>query len=149
MSSHVFATAIELVPRASAFLRIALLIVHGCAFAILAICADTHPWLLLLLPVLLVHWAWSHRRYGLLRGHHVIRRVVWRSDGTWAIAESGTDMREARLLSHSFLHPALLVLNFRRVEDGARRAVILCRDSETDAVLRRLRRRLYLHTAHA
>lgn len=142
MSSHTFATAIEVVPSASVLLRGTVLIVHGVTATVLATCAWTYPWLWLLLPALLAHLGWSYQRYGCLRGRHVVRRLIWRHDGSWSVADAGGDMKEARLLPQSFLHPALLVLNFRCLEDGALRAVILCRDSESEAVLRRLRRRL-------
>ena len=149
MSSRESESAIELVPRASGIVRTALVALHGIAAAVTVWCAMKQPWLWLVLPVIALHLRWSYRRFGRLEGSGVVRRVIWRRDGSWQIGESGAGLREARLLAHSFLHPALLVLNFRRLDDGARRVVVLCRDSESEAVLRRLRRRLYLRAASA
>jgi len=129
--------------------RTALVALHGIAAAAAVWCALRQPWLSVLLPVIALHLRWSYRRFGCLEGQRVVRRVIWRRDGSWQIADSGASMREARLLAHSFLHPALLVLNFRRLDDGARRVVVLCRDSESEAVLRQLRRRLHLRAAGA
>jgi hypothetical protein len=126
--------------RPSRRLALALLFIHGGALALLPTVAAP-PWLTLVFAfgvvASLVH---ALRKYALLRDKHAVVHVVWEAEGHWTLLYADGTAHAAELLPGAYVHPQLVVLNFR-TETG-KRSVVLLRDSVDAATLRRLRARL-------
>ena len=138
MSSTVSVTplAVEITP--SRWLAIYVLCVYVAA-----------AWVLLILPValwikggallvLLLSCAVTYQRRVSLRSRTAIVGLNRHTDGTWQLRLTDGATHQASLLQDSYLHPELLVLNFR-FGNGKRRSVVLVRDSADITSLRRLR----------
>lgn len=80
----------------------------------------------------------AYQRRVTLRSRHAIVGLNRHADGTWLLHLADGATHQASLLPDSYLHPGLLVLNFRLGNDR-RRSVVLARDSADSTSLRRLR----------
>lgn len=100
------------------------------------------------LLILLLSGMLTHRRRVSLRGRNSIVGLNRNADGTWQLRLTDTSTHQARLLPDSYLHPELLVLNFR-LGNRRRRSVVLVRDSTDSTSLRRLRVALALGVREA
>jgi len=99
-------------------------------------------WLCLALTFLVVSSFWNQFRRQVLRSApQAITALEWRADGSWLLtARNGNNMNLA-LKADSYVHPALVILNFSGA--GYRLfSVVLFRDSLDDDSFRRLRLRL-------
>ncbi len=73
-----------------------------------------------------------------LRNRRAVVGLSRQTDGAWQLRFADGAAQQARLLQDSYLHPELLVLNFRFAA-GKRRSVVLVRDSTDSVGLRHLR----------
>jgi len=83
------------------------------------------------------------RRHVWLSAPAAIRELVWEADGLWRLLRVDGSESEACLQGDSFVHPYLVVLNFRQL-DGRRCSVLLTPQRVSAETLRRLRVRLKL-----
>jgi toxin CptA len=75
-----------------------------------------------------------------------VREAVWRPDGTWTLTLASGRELEARLLTSTFVSPALVLLSFR-CHRARRCSLVLFADALESELLRRLRVRLRLSGA--
>lgn len=139
--------SIDLRPRSSKFLARILFGFHLLCAAVVFFYAPFKPAAIALL--LLTIWSWyrAHRLHVLHRGNKAVRRAVWQADGQWLLQGHHGDEQPASLLPSSYLHPRLLILNFRIGGTGQRRNLLLFPDSLDFQTLRRLRSRLRIEAA--
>ncbi len=133
------AEPLHIEPGPSRWLTAYLLGVHAAALVLLA--GWIRPaWLATgLAAVVLWRLAVNWRRHVQRRGERVVVRAVWHADGRWVL-ETAAGSLAARLERDAFVHPLLVVLNFRTPQ--GRHVLILFRDAVPEAVHRRLRVRL-------
>lgn len=143
MSSTVSVTPLAVEIRPSRWLARYVVSVYSVA-GLIIMQLPLSPWdLIVALCGLLLSGAVTyHRRVG-LRGRSAVVAINRRVDGIWCLRQTDGVSHQAKLLPDSFLHPELLVLNFR-LGNGRRRYVVLARDSSGVNSLRRLRAMLAL-----
>lgn len=91
-------------------------------------------------------WLWTRRHPAFGHGPRAITRLTWHADGRWTL-QIGSQSGDAELLDNSYVHRAVLILNFRV---GARRYTrILLGDETSPDALRRMRARLAAHRSAA
>ena len=140
-SSRTFAATLTLRPRTSRQLTAALVAAHAAAgLAVLAGVANT-AYAVAGCAVLAVSAALGYRRYVMGLGRGVVKAATWHADGSWRLECTAGAAIGARLLPGTVVLPRLVLLHFR-TDNGARRFMVLCRDSLSPALLRRLRARL-------
>lgn len=71
-----------------------------------------------------------------------IQAVEWCADGRWLLHDFAGEPYLAQLLPSSFVHPWLVILNFRLVDKNGRRSLALLADAADSESLRSLRLRL-------
>jgi len=71
-----------------------------------------------------------------------ITKMLWRNGGDWRLVTHSGDVLEADLLPTTFVHPLLVVLNFRAANPLRRVSVVLLPDAIATTQFRRLRARL-------
>jgi toxin CptA len=138
MSSTVSVTPLALEIRPSRLLALYVLCVHAIAMLVVFV-LPISLWLKCgLLFVLTMSCALTYRRRVGLRSRHSIMGLNRSTDGIWRIQLGDGTVHEVVLLPDSYLHPELLILNFR-VGKRRRRSVVLLRDSADCTCLRHLR----------
>jgi hypothetical protein len=119
-----FDSRLELEPRASRYLLIYLVLVHG--LALLALVPPLHlpGWGLLLLAVMVLASLlyWLGRLY---RARHTITKLIWRRDGMWDYRAARHQFDYARLLPGSYITRFLIVLQLQPLRGRAVRIVLL------------------------
>jgi toxin CptA len=144
MSSSRFATPLTLKPKPSRILLGMLLLMHGGALLLL------FP---LALPVLaksalatvLGLSLWHNWRQQLGRGRaDRIHRVVWKGDGDWLLITAAGEELAVDLHPSTYVHPWLVVLNFRLADRRRLRSLVLLPDTLDADSFRHLRLRLGL-----
>jgi hypothetical protein len=85
-------------------------------------------------------WVWLQVRYGAAGGRWFIRGIEWFGSGQWFL-HSGTGAIATADLTGGFIHPRILILNFRTA-NGFKRSVVILPDAGDPEAIRRLRRRL-------
>jgi hypothetical protein len=129
-------------PRASLLLACFLIAVHVLAALAVLLWVPGRVAVAGLLALVLVSFFRDYRRHVLHRGRRAPRRVVCRGDGRWLLQDHRGEMQSARLLPTSYLHPRLVILNFRLEQRPRRRNLVLCQDSLDAQTLRQLSARL-------
>ncbi|MDT8402940.1 protein YgfX [Sulfuriflexus sp.] len=71
---------------------------------------------LLLVPLLLTSLVQSARRYALLTGKHAVTELVIKNNNDYLLGMSGGHYRQSALRRGSYVHPALIILNFASSE---------------------------------
>ncbi len=138
MSSTVFVTPLTLEIRPSRYLAYYVLGVYAAA-GLVVIGLPLPAWFkCAMLAVLLLFCAVTYQARVSLRSSRAVVGLNRHADGAWQLRTTDGAAHQARLLPDSYLHPELLVLNFR-LAGGRRRSVVLVRDSADCADLRRLR----------
>lgn len=99
------------------------------------------PVLLALVAGFGASWFWVRRHPALGFGPRALVRMVWHPDNHWTVYNAGGHHADVELMRGSYVHPRLLVLNFR-LPSGKRRTRILLGDELSPDLLRRLRARL-------
>lgn len=141
MSSNKFAAAsvVDLPPSP----RLAVLLVGAHLAASTALLSLPLP-LFVVAPVLaLIAWSGIHtvRRHALRSDADAIVRVTRNDDETWVLTRRDGGSASATLRPGSFVHPALLVLNFV-AEEKKKFAVVLATNGVNSDDVRRLRAKL-------
>ena len=145
MSSLLSVTALALEIKRSHWLAGYVLCVFVAANTILVM-LPVSVWILCIAAVALL--AASARTYRIrvtLRDSRAVVRLSRHTDGTWQLQLRNGAKLGATLLHDSYLHPSLIVLNFK-LNTGKRRSVVLCRDSADATALRHLRIALALES---
>ena len=132
---------IEFRPKASRQLALLLAGFHLLAATALVLSVPYKPALAALLLVTLWSWYRANRLHVQRRGRHAVRRAVWQVDGQWQLDDSKGETHSATLMPTSYLHPRLVILNFK-LGSGGRRNLVLMPDSLDATTLRQLRVRL-------
>lgn len=129
-------------PRRSVLLARFLFAVHALAAVTVLVWVPGRGAVAALLALIAVSFFRNYRRHVLHRGQRAPRRVVCGDDGHWLLQDQQGEMRPARLLPSSYLHPRLVILNFALDQYPRRRNLVLCPDSLDAQTLRQLRARL-------
>lgn len=138
MSSIVSATPLTLELKPSRWLALYVLCVYAAAVLVIVILPVAFLVKCGALLVSLLSCALTYQRRVNLRSRHAIVGLNRHTDGSWQLRLTDGNTHQASLLPDSYLHPELLVLNFR-LGSGKRRSVVLVRDSADATSLRRLR----------
>ena len=88
-----------------------------------------------------ISWVYLRRHPALGFGKRAIVRIHWGADGKWLLTDAEGRKSEAQLLPSSYVHPKLIVLNFK-LNTGAKRTRIIVGDEVVPETLRQLRARL-------
>ena len=128
--------ALEIKP--SRLLAIYVLCVYATAVLVVLILPVSLRMMCGTLLILLLSGVLTYRRRVSLCSCNSIVGLNRNADGTWQLRLTGGATHQASLLPDSYLHPELLVLNFR-LGNGGRRSAVLVRDSADCTSLRRLR----------
>lgn len=138
MSSSGFGAAdgIDVAPSA----RLSTLLIAAHVVAAAALIALPLSWFLIAPALLPVAWSARHsvRLHGSRRAARAVVRMARASDGTWTLTCRDGRTHNAALQAGSFVHPLLLVLNFRTERQRSVAVVMLTAGSASDDV-RRLR----------
>ena len=141
MSSRKSVAPLYLRPAPSRLLLLFLVLIHLLALSVLPFLAVSAGFLV---PVALLVLAGLYRELQL----HVFRRhprsvvrAVWESSGRWRLTDALGVERAGELLAESYVHPQLVLLNFK-LDGAGRRSLVLLPDSEDRQTLRELRVRL-------
>ena len=135
-------TRLEFRPRPSRILARFLLAVHAAAAIAVVYCVPDHFGIAALLVFVGISYYWNYRRHILMTAGRSPRRVICEQDRSWYLQDRAGEVREAELMPSSYLHPKLVVLNFRLTKSGRRRNLVLCSDSLDVRSLRQLRQHL-------
>ena len=138
---------IEIRPRSSRLLSGLLLGFHLLCVIVVLASVTYKPAAAALILLTLLSWYRAHRQHIQYRGRAAVRRLVWQSDGSWLLDDGQAKQRPAGLLPSTYLHPRLVILNFRLLDSRQRRNVVLLPDSLDPECLRQLRVRLRIEAA--
>lgn len=97
----------------------------------------------MMILILLFGVSWgSLRRHAVFGfGPRALTRLTWHAEGNWTVHDAA-GAHEAELLPSSYVHPKILVLNFKFKDGGKTRTRALLGDECEPDLLRRLRARL-------
>lgn len=140
MSSNSFAGTVELRLRPSVRALQVVFVLHILAVGLVPFAMAPGKPMLALLLAFAGSWLWLRRHPVFGFGLRAIDRVVWHADGAWSVRIGG-ELRDATLQDSSYVHPRLLVLNFK-LADGSRRSRALLGDEADPSLLRQVRARL-------
>ncbi len=145
MSSGAYAAPLRLELRPSRVLATLLCALHAVAMLSVLPLSLEWWWRSALLSVVFLSLVHVLRRQALLAGANAVRGLLWESEGSWLLTLGDGRSCAAQLLPGAFVHPWLVVLNFK-LEDAwwGSRAVVLCADGLDGQSHRRLRVRLRL-----
>ena len=115
--------------------------VHVVPLVLLPLTMETGTAMLIIAAGIAVSWFWLRRHPVFGFGPRAVIRVHAHGDGRWSIENPARKPAEAELLGNSYVHPRLLILNFR-LPSGQSRTRIILGDEAPEDVLRRLRARL-------
>ncbi|MGH8458700.1 MAG: protein YgfX [Nevskiales bacterium] len=135
-------SALDFKPRRSRLLARFLLGVHALATVTVLLWVPGRGAVAALLALIALSFFRNYRRHVLHRGRRASRRIVCQGDGRWLLQDHLGEMHPAHLLPSSYLHPRLVILNFRLAEYPRRRNLVLFPDSLDAQTLRQLRMRL-------
>lgn len=140
MSLNNFASTIDLAPGPSMRAFKLLFWLHVVPIAILPFAMQQGPVMLGLLALIALSW-FSLRRHPVFGfGPKALTRLTWHAEGGWTVHDKAGDY-PAELQGNSYVHNALLVLNFR-LQNGSRRTRVLMGDEIDAEQMRQLRARL-------
>ncbi|MGQ0621705.1 MAG: hypothetical protein ACT4QA_17610 [Panacagrimonas sp.] len=139
MSSNSFASTVDLSLRSSALAHQILFWLHVLPLVLLGFSGAPGAAGVGVAFGIALSWVWLRRHPAFGHGPKAITRLTWHADGRWTL-HFGARSVDAELLGSSYVHTALLILNFRA---GTRRHTrILFGDEAAGDALRRLRARL-------
>jgi len=142
MSSKPFGKVLHLKLRSSVVLAAVLASLHLGAIASLVVVAQVSYTSLLLVPLLVYSAIYYFRRHILFLDGRSVISVAQSSLGEWSLRLANGKLLEAELCDDSYVHPLLVVLNFK-TNAGSLSVPILYDALEVDQH-RRLRSRLKL-----
>lgn len=137
---------LRLEPRRSIVLAVSLITLHGGALVWLALT----PWAWWIKIIVAVGIAASlvdtFRTHAAQRGKRAIVSLIGHSDGRWSLRMATGEEYIACLLPCAYVHPRLVILQFRAEGSRWRRyTLVLLRGAVDTNTFRRLRVRLNLH----
>lgn len=142
MSSTRYAQALRLKPKPSRIL-IGLLTVGHLGAVVVVFFLDIPLMVKLLIAVaLLVSLIVAWRKQPGSTGEGGIRALTWRVDGEWLLETIGGESIIATLHESTYVHPWLVVLNFRQAEKRGLISFVLAPDALDRETFRELRVRL-------
>lgn len=142
MSSTRYVSPLTLKPRPSRILSALLLLSHGGALLLLLPLVLPPAVKLAFASVLALSlWQGWHRLAGRVRAGN-IHSLVWKSDGDWLLITAAGEQLDAELQASSYVHPCLVVLNFRLPGRHRSRSLALFPDALDSEIFRQLRVRL-------
>ena len=141
MSNEVDAS-IDLAPQPSLRALKILFALHVVAIVLLLVAVPPGAPMMLLAAAFGLSWFSLRRHPAFGYGPKALTRLTWHGDGKWTVHNTAGSS-EAELLPASYVHPKLLVLNFR-TGTGKRRTRVLVGDELPEDQLRQLRARLSL-----
>ena len=145
MSSNSFVSTIDLSPSPSMRAFKVVFWLHVIPIAILPFAMKEGPMMLGLLALFALSW-FSLRRHSVFGfGPKALTRLTWHAEGGWTVHDK-TGEYPAELQGNSYMHSALLVLNFR-LKNGTRRTRVLMGDEIEAEQMRQLRARLSVFKA--
>lgn len=165
MSCAGYGRSLSIEPRGSRLFACAVSLLHAGAFALSLILPVAVSMTALLAFAVAVSCVCTLAGPVFRRLPSSILGLEWRADGSWRARRRDGGEEELVLLPDSYVHPLLVVLNFRRAGEGwrlrslattpvkailavaGRRSVVLLPDSADHDTLRRLRARLRLEGA--
>lgn len=133
--------ALELILKPSARAHHLLFWIHILPLVLLPLTMQTGVLMLTIAAGIAGSWIWVRRHPAFGYGPMAIRRILAQADHRWTIETSAPKPVAAELLSSSYVHPRVLVLNFR-VASGQKRSRVLLGDEVSPELLRKLRARL-------
>ncbi len=152
MSSAESGRSLSIEPRNSRLFTGAVVALHTGAFALTLTLPVPAGIIAMLILAIVVSCACVLAGAVFRRRPSSIIALEWQADGRWRACRRDGGKEALVLMPDSFVHPALLVLNFRPAGVGGwrrwrRRSVVLLPDSADRDTLRRLRARLRLEGA--
>lgn len=97
---------------------------------------------LLFVPALLISLSSLVRRYAMLKGRYAVTEITLKSNNEYVLLMANQRRVQAGLRRGSYVHPLLIILNFKLKRWPWYVSVPLLTDSADEDVLRRLRVRL-------
>lgn len=150
MSSAGSGRSLSIEPRDSRVFAIAVVALHAGAFALTLTLPVQAGMIAVLVLAVVVSCACTLAGPVYRRLPSSILALEWQRDGRWRAQRRDGDEESLQLLPDSYVHPRLVVLNFRRAgRSRRRRSVVLLPDSADRDTLRRLRVRLRLEGANS
>lgn len=145
MLSKPFDKALHLKLKASQTFTAVLLALHLLAGASIAVVIpfDSFGWLLLI-PVFICSAYYYFKRYVFLSAHNSVMALSQSIDGDWSLILHDQSEHYVDLCDDSYVHPLLIILNFKIEGDYRRISLPLFRDALGKDQHRQLRCRLRL-----
>jgi toxin CptA len=143
VSSKKSVPPLRIEPRLSRQLALLLLCLHGAALAVIGLLQASFWVHAALSAVVLVNFYSTFTTHVLGWGKLAILSLVWGGDGEWTLLSAKGSESVAKLLPSSYVHPRMIILNFRIPETG-RRTQLLMQDSLDPNTYRRLLARMRL-----
>lgn len=140
MSSNSFESTVDLELRHSLTALKLIFVLHVGPVVALPFAMEQGVAMLVILGLFMLSWLALRRHPVFGYGPKALTRLTWHAEGHWTLHDSRGSY-EAELLPSSYVHPKLLVLNFR-LKDGKRRTRAVFGDELGAESLRRLRARL-------
>ncbi len=114
MSLRPFEKVLHLKLQPSRRLAVILILLHISAFASVLVSVGSHQyWLWLLLPLIILSFAYYFMRHILLIHSQSVISVTQTRQGDWSLRLYNGDNIEAELCDDSYKHPLLVILNFK------------------------------------
>ncbi len=137
-------TALIVKLHTSRQLLLLMLLMHGLAMLILwPLYERLGLSVLLLIPFLFASLTWVMRRYVLLTSKYAITEIILKTNSEYVLAVGGDGLYVlATLRRGSYVHPLLIILNFKLKRWPWYVSIPLLTDSADEDALRRLRVRL-------
>lgn len=145
MLSRPFDKALQLKPRASATLVVLLVFLHLIAMlSVVAVILESHRILFLLIPILSYSAYYTIRKYALLSLRSSVIGISQSTDGDWSLRLYDQSELHVVLCDDSYVHPLMVILNFKITNSYRRLSLPLFRDALDAEPHRQLRSRLKL-----
>lgn len=142
MSSQRSAPPLQIDLRASSLLTVMVMVLHVAAMLLVLWLPLAGGWRVLL-TIAIIYSAGHALVFHVLRCTATSpRRLIWHGDGHWTLISRNGRQSPVDLLTDSYVHARLVILNLRR--DGHRLSLVLMPDAVNRQLLRRLRLRLLL-----
>ncbi len=142
MSSTKYAQPLKLQPEASRILIGLLIAGHLGAIAVLFPLDLSLPIKITIAVVLLVSLVIALRKQPGRMGEGGVQTLIWQTDGEWLLETAGGEKMEASLHESTYVHPWLVVLNFRQENKPGMLTFTLAPDALDRETFRELRVRL-------
>jgi len=145
MSLRKFNRVLHLKVHGSKTFGLILLLMHLAALVSVAVVMpNTHAVLFLLIPIIIFSLYYYFRKYVILTDARSVVGISQSTDGEWLLQFHDQSEAAVELCDDSYLHPALVILNFKLTHGHRRISLPVFVDSLVDDEHRQLRCRLRL-----